>query len=143
MTAYSPTRAKLRVMRSTIRWHLRMPDLPSLAALARAAVVSFVAQATIPVFWVPAGILFLALLFMMTAELFTKYAVLLPENRRIFQWEQEITGKFLLIFLVIVSVVFDVTVYLVANRLPHDFALLNQGYLFVTITAELWLFAAQ
>lgn len=139
----TPTAAKLRVMRGALRWHFALPKLPSMISLLRASVVSFVVQATLPVFWVPAGILFIALLVMMTAELSTKYMGLAPEGRSIFLWEQEITGKFLLLFLVIVSLVFDLTVYLVANRLPQEITLLDQGYLFVTITAELWLFGAQ
>lgn len=138
-------RLKLQTMRGTVKWLTALPEFPAMDGLIYAATTSFAFQAVtpIPVFFFMAGVLFITLLFMMTGELFTKYLVLEPEFRKVFVWEQEITGKFLLIFLVVVSLVFDLTVYLVANRLPSEFAFFDQGYLFVTITAELWLLASQ
>lgn len=96
-------------------------------------------------FLLVAGVLFAALLIIMSIELFTQYAALEPrgEARRAFPWEREITGKFLLLALVIVSLVFDLTVYVVSQRMPGDVALLDNGYLMVTIACELWLLGAQ
>lgn len=90
-----------------------------------------------------ASVMFALLLLLMTIELGASYWTLTAAERRVFMWEREIIGKFLLIVLVVLSLVLDVVIFVAANTMPDHFELLKRGALWVTMTTLLWLLAAE
>lgn len=93
--------------------------------------------------WAPAGIMFIALLVLMSGEMLTEYYGMTKQERVAFVWEREITGKFLLLALVALSLILDMVIYVAVMVLPGEFPIIGGGYLFVTFTTMLWLIAAE
>jgi hypothetical protein len=103
-----------------------------------------VAEFTIPGKWPLVGLLFLGLLVAMTIELWSGYATLAPDERKVFQWHREIVGKILLLTLVAVSIILDGVIYAaVAAFAFENLPVLRSGWPFVTCSSLLWLLIAQ
>lgn len=93
--------------------------------------------------WGTAGILLLALLLTMTASLLVSYFTLPTEKRPYYNWESEITRKLILLVMVGLSMILDVVLYVGAETMPTRIPILDQGYLFLTLTSLLWLIMAE
>lgn len=126
-----------------------LPEIPSVGSLLVSAVVSgFAVLAGVgfgldSLLWVPAGVMLMFLLALMTLDLVTEFFGMPPSVRKVaFVWEREITGKFFLLALVALSLVLDAVIYIAATVLPSELAILSNGYLFVTLTTLLWLIGA-
>lgn len=94
--------------------------------------------------WIVPGYFLGALLAMSTLELFSCYFVTARPKRREFPWEPKITGKLLVVFLVLVSLLLDGVLYFGAQTLPPDFLpLLRRGLLPITMSSLTWLIIAE
>jgi len=135
-----------KAMSAMLRHIVAVPELPPAAWLGASAAASMAMQ-IVPVgsriVWIPAGVMLVALLLFMTGDLLTEYFGMAASERSVYLWEREITGKFLLLTLVVMSIVLDVVIYICARYLPGEFLVLDRGFLFITITTELWLIAAE
>lgn len=114
--------------------------LTSATALAMFAAVSALINVAPRVAWLVVGALFIAMLVLMSidlvAELWTKEIGKLDKPVNYY-----LMRKFLMILMVVVSAVLDGVVYTVASILPRDFAVLESGFLFITVTTLLWTIA--
>lgn len=103
-----------------------------------------VGEIAFPSKWPIVGLLFLGLLALMSIELLTGYATLPVAERRVFQWNQEIIGKILLVSLVAVSLALDGVIFGLASAFDfNNLPVLRSGWPFVTCTTLLWLVLAQ
>jgi hypothetical protein len=124
-----------------------LPEFPSVSALgaagaaSMASIIAAISLGFEAILWVPAGVLLLSLLLLMTADLVTEFFGVPREDRHEYPWDREITGKFLQLVLVVMSLVLDVVIYVSASYLPQELAILSGGYLFVTYTTMIWLIA--
>lgn len=116
---------------------------PTGTALAVAAAVSMVWNVIPPVSWLPVGMFLIALLVLMSIELGTEWWSLDARGRSEYFLHRKIVGKIMLILIIVVCFVSDVTIYYAVSVMPGEFAVLDNGFLFVTLTGLLWLIAAE
>lgn len=119
-----------------------LPAAPTAASVGAASTISMLVNWQSWA-WYSSGIMLGALLVAMTIDLVTAYFAVSPEARRTYLWERQITRKFVLLLLVVLSLVLDFVMYAVADALPHEIPILENGYLFFTLTTLLWLIAAE
>lgn len=111
----------------------------------KATLVAFTGSAAlntfIPTAWVPAGVFLVALLLLMSIDLWMCYR--LEQDKKEFSWQHEIGGKLFLVALVVVSLILDVVLFVAARYMPQHIPFLDNGWLIVTLATELWLIGAQ
>ena len=130
-------------MRSVIKHYVQVPELPGFASFGLSAFMALGVSALEKVIWIPVGIMLGVLLLLMTVELVTEYMGMAPSERKVYVWEREISGKIMLLFLVILSSLCDAMLYAVSHYLPREYWFLDNGYMFMTITTIIWLAGAQ
>lgn len=111
----------------------------------KATLVAFTGSAAlntfIPTAWVPAGVFLVALLLLMSIDLWMCYRI--ANRDTTFSWQTEIGGKLFLVALVVVSFIMDVVLFVAARYMPQQIPLLDNGWLIVTLASELWLIGSQ
>lgn len=93
--------------------------------------------------WLVPGYFLGALLLMSTLEILTCYFSNPKAQRRAFNWERVITGKFLLVSLVLVAMLLDGMLYFGSRFVPGDWEVLGQGILPITISSLTWFLMAE
>lgn len=132
---------------ATVRDFISVPEFETGRLLLGSAFASIVFAATTVtagmsfIAWRAVGLLFLALLVLMTVELFTSFYS--HGDKKKFPWNKAVARKVMIISLVVISLVLDMVVYQVVSYFPQEFMILDQGYLFVTMTTCIWLVAAE
>jgi hypothetical protein len=91
--------------------------------------------------WLPVGVGTLLIALLMTIDLVSSYHKWPRELRPTFPWNEMIRKELLLLALIPVSLILDVVILLGATILGVPF-LREDGYLWVTLTTQLWLVVA-
>jgi hypothetical protein len=93
--------------------------------------------------WLVPGYFLGAMLVMSTMEMVTCYLSHPKADRRSFNWERSITGKLLLVSLVIVALLLDGMLYFGSRFVPGEWQVIGQGTLPITISSITWFIIAE
>jgi len=109
-----------------------------IAIAGSAMVASLVVHTFDAVAWWATGSAFVSLLLLMSLDLAMRVATHPAKHRENFPWMECLKAKYLILILVAISAVVDGMMYFVASALPGNFAVLEEGWMIVTLATLLW-----